>query len=93
NLERVVNNLIFVNEYVNRITWMENPENQVELLSYRVYGKVKGNGDDTYELIAELDPTVMGYDDRGLEEDQYFTYKITAVSFRGKESDPVIVSN
>ncbi len=92
-LGRIANDLIFTEEYVNRISWTENPGNMVELTAHRIYRKVKGNGDETYSLVAELPVSSTGYDDRGLTKDQYFTYKITSVSVAGKESDPVVVSN
>ncbi len=92
-LERIRNNLIFVSEWINKITWSANSENKVKLSNYRIYRKVKGAGDDMYKLISELSSSSINFDDRGLENGQLFTYKITSVSEKGKESDPVVVSN
>jgi len=92
-LERVKNDLIFVSEYVNKITWSANPENKVELANYRIYRKVKGSSDGTYSLKSKLDSSSIKFDDRGLGKNELYTYKITSISTNGKESDPVVISN
>ena len=93
SVERIENNFIFYKKYVNRLSWAANPENKSELENYKLYRKVKGADDSTYELIATLDITVFSYDDRGLDRDQLCTYKVTAVNKRGKESDPIVAGN
>ena len=92
-LQRLENDFIFSREYVNRLAWTANPENLGAIAAIRVYRKPKGAGDDSYALQASLAAAATGYDDRGLAADQLFTYRIAAVSGRGKESDPVTVGN
>lgn len=92
-IQRLENNFIFYKEYINKLTWQINPENQSVLANYRIYRKTKGADDSTYALLATLAPTVFIYEDKGLKKDQLFTYKITALNWRGKESDAVVVSN
>lgn len=92
-LERLENNYIFFKEYINRLTWQVNPENQTEIKFYRLYRKDKGEADSTYQLIATLESGVYEYVERGLDQSGLYTYKMTAVNYRGKESDPVTVSN
>ncbi len=92
-LQRLESNFIFYKEYVNRLAWTANPENKGIIAAVKVYRKAKGADDSSYTLLASLAPTATGYDDKGLAADQLFTYRITSVSSRGKESDPVVVGN
>ncbi len=92
-LQRLENDFIFYKEYVNRLAWTANPENKGIIAAVKVYRKAKGADDASYTLLASLAPTATGYDDKGLAADQLFTYRITSVSSRGKESDPVVVGN
>ena len=92
-LQRLESDFIFYKEYVNRLAWTANPENMGIIAAVKVYRKAKGADDASYALLASLAPTATGYDDKGLAMDQLFTYRITSVSSRGKESDPVVVGN
>ena len=38
-LERLVNDLIFFKEYINRLSWEPNPDNLVRILRYKIYRK------------------------------------------------------
>jgi minor extracellular serine protease Vpr len=92
-LQRLENNFIFYKEYVNKLTWQANPGNKSTITNYKLYKKVKGAADSSYALVSSLPPTTLIYEDKGLKKDELFTYKITSVNSRGKESDPVVVSN
>ena len=65
-LERLVNDLIFFKEYINRLSWEPNPENLARILRYKIYRKVTFDPDATFDLLAEVDASSNGYDDRGL---------------------------
>ncbi len=92
-LQRLENDFIFFKEYINKLTWTANPENKSTIAAFKIYRKLKGADDSTYALLASLAPTVFVYEDKGLAQSQLFTYRIIAVSTRGKESDPVVVGN
>ncbi|MCU0237289.1 MAG: S8 family serine peptidase [Acidobacteria bacterium] len=92
-LQRLENNFIFYKEYINKLSWAVNPENKTTLTAIKLYRKAKGADDASYVLLASLAPTVFAYEDKGLTQAQLFTYRITSVNSRGKESDPVVVSN
>jgi subtilisin family serine protease len=92
-LQRLENNLIFYKEYTNKLTWEANPENKSIITSYKLYKKVKGADDASYALVSSFPPTTLIYEEKGLSKDQLFTYKLTSVNSRGKESDPIVVSN
>jgi minor extracellular serine protease Vpr len=92
-LQRLENDFIFYKEYVNKLTWAANPENKSIITTYKLYRKVKGADDSSYILLASLSPATFVYEDKGLSKDQLFTYRLTSVNSRGKESDPVVVGN
>lgn len=92
-LQRLENDYIFYKEYVNRLTWAANPADMTTVTAYNIYRKDKGADDSVYARLASLPAAVFAYEDRGLASAQFFTYKITSVNSRGKESDPAIVSN
>ena len=92
-LQRLENNFIFYKEYINKLTWAVNPENKTVITAYNIYRKAKGADDSAYALLASLAPTAFTFEDKGLAQAQLFTYRITSVNSRGKESDPVVVSN
>jgi len=92
-LERVENNFIFFREYINSLSWKANAKNKIKINSYRLYRKPKGAGEQAYQLLDELRPSVFSYDDRGLKKDEFYAYRISAVDELGRESDPAEVSN
>jgi subtilisin family serine protease len=92
-LQRLENDFIFYKEYVNKLTWQANPGNKATIANYKLYKKVKGSADSSYALVSALPPTTFSYEDKGLKKDQLFTYKLTSINSRGKESDPIVVGN
>lgn len=93
NLQRLENDYIFFKEYINRITWSENPKNRTKIVNYRLYRKAKGDPDINYQLIEEFSPDVFSFDDRGLKKEELFSYRITSVDEFGRESKPAEISN
>ena len=90
-LERLINDLIFFKEYINRLSWEPNPENLSRILRYKIYRKVTFDPDATFGLLAEVDVSSNGYDDRGLRSGTAFTYRITSVDESGRQSRPATV--
>jgi hypothetical protein len=90
-LERLVNDLIFFKEYINRLSWDSNPDNLSRILRYKIYRKATYESDATFALLAEVDGASTGYDDRGLRQGIAFTYRITSVDESGRESRPATV--
>jgi len=90
-VDRLVNNLVFYKEYVDRLTWLPNPNNTEPISAYRIYRKVKGASNDTYVLLAEIGTTNLVYYVRGLQKEDAFAYRVTAVTGSGREGDPAEV--
>jgi hypothetical protein len=92
-LQRLESDFIFYKEYVNRLSWSANADNKSLIASVRIYRKEKGAGDSSYALLATLAASATTYDDKGLTAAQLYTYRITSVNSRGRESAPVVVGN
>jgi hypothetical protein len=90
-LDRQEGDYIFFREYINKLSWGLNPKNRTSIVSYKLYRKMKGASDSTYLFLAELGDTK--FEDRGLKENDLYTYKIIAVDKNGVESLPGGVSN
>lgn len=93
DLQRLENDFVFFKEYINRLTWQANPQNKTDVLNYRIYRKLRGEADSTFQLIAEVANSVFRYDDRGLKKSDLYSYWLTAVDDYDRESEPAIVSN
>jgi subtilisin family serine protease len=92
-LQRLESDLIFSKEYINHLTWQANTANRVIVSGYKLYRKAKGAADGAYQLLQQLSSTSFSYDDRGLAAAQMYTYKLTTIDSRGRESDPVVAGN
>jgi hypothetical protein len=90
-LERLVNDLIFFKEYINRLSWEPNPDNLSRILRYKIYRKVSFSAHTTFDFLAEVDAASTGYDDRGLKSGTGFAYQITSVDESGRESLPATI--
>lgn len=90
-LQRLVNDLIFFKEYVNRLSWEPNPDNLARILRYKIYRKLTSDPDVTYDLLAEVDASSTGHDDRGLRKGLGYSYRVTSVDESGRESPPATV--
>jgi len=74
---------------INKITWLVNSENaNVPLQNYRIYRKLAGAADTTFALLASISPTLLQYEDTGLDVKTNYSYRVTAVSQNADESDP-----
>jgi hypothetical protein len=94
-LQRLVNSFIFYKEYINRLTWVPSPENIISIAKFRLYRKVKGAADSTYQWLADVSAvgTSFRYDDRTLKKSDLFSYRISSIDDSGNESGTVEVSN
>ncbi len=93
SLERLENDFIFFKEYINHLTWEDNPKNKTQILSYRIYRKEKNAPESAFQLLTEVNPDIFSFYDRGLGRNDYFTYRITCFDEYNRESDPVDISN
>lgn len=93
SVERLENDFIFFKEYINHITWQDNPKNKTQVLSYRIYRKEKSAPESAFQLLIEVNPDVFSFYDRGLGRSDFFTYRITCFDEYNRESDPVDISN
>ncbi|MBN1940213.1 MAG: hypothetical protein JW843_11555 [Candidatus Aminicenantes bacterium] len=91
-VDRLVNNLVFYKEYIDRLTWLPNPNNTGNIVAYRIYRKTKGEANSSYEFLAETGTTTLMYHVRGLQKDDAFAYRVTAVTDTGREGDPAEVT-
>ena len=92
-LQRLENDYVFFKEYIDRLSWEANPNNKTMVTKYRLYRKIKGAADGTYQVIAELGTSDFTYDDRGLKKNDLYSYWITAVDEYDRESEPALVSD
>lgn len=90
-VDRVVNNLVFYKEYIDRLTWLPNPQNTEKISAYRIYRKLKGAPNSTYAFLAETGTNNLMYYVRGLKQDEAFAYRVAAVTESGREGDPAEV--
>jgi hypothetical protein len=93
SLLRLVNNLIFYKEYINRLTWTANPMNTRNIVSYKIYRRVTADSASAFDLLVELPANVISYDDRGLKKGIAYTYRITAVDEDGQENGWAEIGN
>jgi hypothetical protein len=93
SLQRLVNNLIFYKEYINRLTWTANPMNTRNIVRYKIYRRVSADSASAFLLLVELPANVFSYDDRGLKKGIAYTYRITAVDEDGQEGGWAEIGN
>jgi hypothetical protein len=90
-VDRLVNNLVFYKEYVDRLTWLPHPNNTEPIAAYRIYRKPKGAPNSSFEFLAETGSTNLVYYVRGLQKEETFVYRVSAVTASGREGDPAEV--
>jgi hypothetical protein len=93
SITRLENSLLFFKEYINRLEWQPNLDNTTTIIHYRLYRKPRDAADSEYTFITKIDGNISFYEDAMLAPNQFFTYKITAVSQEGRISQPVFASN
>jgi hypothetical protein len=87
-VDRLVNDLVFYKEYVDKLSWSRHPGNTETIVAYRIYQKVKGAPNDSYAFLDETGTNDLTYYVRGLLEDSAYAYRVTAVTDSGREGDP-----
>jgi hypothetical protein len=87
-VDRLVNNLVFYKEYVDRLIWFPHPANTEIVVGYRIYRKEKGEANDSFQLLAQVGTQNLVYYVRGLKKDYAYVYRVTAVAESGREGDP-----
>ncbi|MGB9006324.1 MAG: YncE family protein [Candidatus Aminicenantales bacterium] len=87
------NSYIFYKEQLNQLNWQANANTRADVAKYRIYSKSYGASDSTYQQLGEVDASTLQYNDRNVDRNQRFTYRVTAVDDLGRESRPAEVSN
>ena len=89
-VDTLANRAFFYVEYINRVIWSENPSNRnlFTITRYRIYKKQKGQDDELFQLIKEVDASYLIFLDRNLESlqnAQNYEYGIAAVDWNNIE--------
>jgi PKD repeat protein len=89
---RALNRTAFYVNYINNVTWDENPGNAglFTIAKYRIYRKTQAAADAEYMLIGEVSAGTKEYIDQGFSDAQEagnYVYMVTAVDDSGNESD------
>jgi hypothetical protein len=92
-IQRLQNDFIFQVEYINRLTWENNPNNTQTISNYRIYRKGKNEADTAYSLLIQVNGAVLSYEDRGKKSTDLYSYRVTAVTESGSESSPETIGN
>lgn len=87
-VERLVNNLFFFKEYVDKLSWQLNPQNTQTPARYRIYRKSQAAAETDFQFLEEVGPFPLYYFVRTVKKDEALVYRITAVMADGRESDP-----
>ena len=88
----IIENKSFVySEYINRVTWIENPQNvgAYTITTYRIYRKAKGAPVDQYVSVGESSADTPWYDDRhftSIQDAENYDYAVTCIDNQGQES-------
>lgn len=72
---------LFMQEYINILTWDPNPESEQYTEKYRLY-QIEG---ESQTLVAELNSVNFKYLHRKVEKDKKYYYALTGVDSEGKE--------
>jgi PKD repeat protein len=88
----VSNKSLFFNEYINEITWEENPGNSglFTVINYRIYRRTLAEDDAQFTLVGEAGAGELIYRDRNFsnaQEADNYVYAVTAVDDESNESD------
>lgn len=89
---RALNRTAFYVNYINKVTWDENPGNAglFTIAKYRIYRKTQAAADAEHMLIGEVSAGTKEYVDQGFSDAQEagnYVYMVTAVDDAGNESD------
>jgi hypothetical protein len=71
---------------INKLTWEADPENaSFTIINYKIYKKV---GSGSFTLLASPPTSTLQYEDLDLDPNLHYTYRMTALSDTGRESQP-----
>ena len=71
----------------NVVTWKVNPKNsEFKIVSYRIYAKVAGSDDSTYELKGTVSADKFAFGDVKVEAGKSYVYAVSAVDEEGHQS-------
>ncbi len=78
-------------EYINRVAWVENPQNvgAFTITTYRIYRKAKGTSVDQYVSVGESNADTPWYDDRhfiSIQDAENYDYAVSCIDNQGQES-------
>ena len=87
----VINKAFLYREYINRLTWEGNPQNQGQftITKYRIYRKSRGEEDTMFLQIGEVYATQTEFLDRNLssqEAAESYVYGVSSVDDEDNES-------
>lgn len=88
----IVNEGLFISDYINKITWSKNPENDGKnvIVKYRIYRKKKTEDDNKFIVLKEVGPGTFEYYDKGLKTEanmKSYAYALTAWNDKNIESE------
>jgi PKD repeat protein len=89
---RALNRTAFYVNYINMVTWDENPGNAglFTVAKYRIYRKTQAAAETGFTLIGEVSAGTKEFVDQGFssaQEAEDYVYMVTAVDDAGNESD------
>lgn len=87
-IDRLINDLYFFKEYVDKLTWQPHPKNAEVPARYRIYRRAAADEAAPFEKIGETTGPQLLYYARAVKKDDAFLYRVTAVLADGRESDP-----
>lgn len=87
-VERLINDLYFFKEYVDKLTWQPHPKNAEAPVRYRIYRRAAADVAAAFERIGETTGPHLIYYARAVRKDDAFVYRVTALLADGRESDP-----
>jgi hypothetical protein len=83
------NRFLFYQEKINTLSWSGNPLNDaITVDRYDIYRKQTSQIDSEYILLTSVEPDIHLYKNRGLPENESYTYRIVVVDADGVESAP-----
>jgi len=75
------------NKKNNTLTWQRNPENEnSNVKSYKIYRRNAEQSSKEFALVATVSPNTFQHEDKGLPNDQRFTYVLTTLAVWDRES-------
>jgi len=90
NVKKNVEKSFFYTGYINYLTWEDNPyntENNINVVKYRIYRKLKSESITQYKLIKEIDKGTLYLEDKdNISANDLYSYYVTCVDDEDNES-------